>query len=512
MLSVYMVREIVARRNQGQSIRMISRDLSVDRRTVKRWLRLGKWEARRLPLRSRPIDQYASLVEQDGPKVLWNARALHHALSSAGFTGSYGQVQRFVKSALCFHTRRGRARKPRGSLKQQVAFEWMRAVLQNEIKSDALRREVGKIPHFDVLLRHLHNGRLSQRNRSMVILASQRGLGSRQISSFLAISHRTSVRYRKLFEGGGSAALFGRKVRATRKIDDESLKSAIFTLLHEPPNSHGINRTSWKMGDLCRVLRETGHPASMDVVRKIVKAAGFRWRTARVVLTSNDPAYSEKLARIRSILSGLGSDEAFFSIDEFGPFAVKMTYGRALCAPGEHRIVPQWQKPRGSLIVTAALELGTNQITHFYSTKKNTAEMIRMMDALICRYSNRRNLYLSWDAASWHISKRLDQHIEEHNKVAISTFSPTVETVPLPAGAQFLNVIESVFSGMSRAIIANSDYATVEDAQAVIDRYFQERNAHFQQHPRKAGNKIWGKEREPAVFSAANNCKDPRYR
>ena len=189
-----------------------------------------------------------------------------------------------------------------------------------------------------------------------------------------------------------------------------------------------------------------------------------------------------------------------------------MIYGRVLCAPGEHRVVPQWQKTRGSLIVTAALELGTNQINHFYSAKKNTAEMIRMIDLLVCRYSNYRKLYLSWDAASWHISKRLDRYIEERNESAESTHSPVVETAPLPTGAQFLNVIESVFSGMSRAIIANSDYATVEEAEAAIDRYFEERNTHFQKHPRKAGNKIWGKEREPAVFSAANNCKDPRYR
>jgi hypothetical protein len=30
--------------------------------------------------------------------------------------------------------------------------------------------------------------------------------------------------------------------------------------------------------------------------------------------------------------------------------------------------------------------------------------------------------------------------------------------------------------------------------------------------PRRAGNKIWGKEREKPIFSEANNCKDPRYR
>jgi hypothetical protein len=75
-----------------------------------------------------------------------------------------------------------------------------------------------------------------------------------------------------------------------------------------------------------------------------------------------------------------------------------------------------------------------------------------------------------------------------------------------------LNVIESVFSGMARAIIHNSDYPSVDGAKAVIDRHFSDRNAHFQKRPRRAGNKIWGKERNPAVFSEANNCKDPRYR
>ena len=98
------------------------------------------------------------------------------------------------------------------------------------------------------------------------------------------------------------------------------------------------------------------------------------------------------------------------------------------------------------------------------------------------------------------------------NAVAARGVAPIIETVPLPSGAQFQNVIESVFSGMARAIIHNSDYQTLDDAKTAINRYFEERNAHFKQHPRRAGKKIWGKEREPAAFSEANNCKDPRYR
>jgi hypothetical protein len=204
------------------------------------------------------------------------------------------------------------------------------------------------------------------------------------------------------------------------------------------------------------------------------------------------------------------SDEAFFSIDEFGPIAVKMRPGRTLTAPGEQRSVPQWQRSRGRLILTAALELSGNQVTYFYSSKKNTTEMLRMMELLIEQYRDRRKLYLSWDAASWHISKRLYEHIEAHNVVVAAGAGPIIETAPLPSGAH-LNVIESVFSGMARAIIHNSDYKTLDEAKTAINRYFEERNAHFTQHPRRAGSKIWGKERELAAFSEANNCKDPRY-
>jgi hypothetical protein len=87
-----------------------------------------------------------------------------------------------------------------------------------------------------------------------------------------------------------------------------------------------------------------------------------------------------------------------------------------------------------------------------------------------------------------------------------------VELAPLPSGAQFLNVIESVFRGMARAIIHNSDYESVEECRRAIDRYIKERNQYFLENPKRAGKKIWGEERVKAVFSEINNCKDPKWR
>jgi hypothetical protein len=49
---------------------------------------------------------------------------------------------------------------------------------------------------------------------------------------------------------------------------------------------------------------------------------------------------------------------------------------------------------------------------------------------------------------------------------------PIMKTAALPAGAQFLNVIESVFSGLARAVIHNSDYPSVEAAKASDRRPF----------------------------------------
>jgi hypothetical protein len=122
-------------------------------------------------------------------------------------------------------------------------------------------------------------------------------------------------------------------------------------------------------------------------------------------------------------------------------------------------------------------------------------------------------IYFCWDAASWHASKRLYERVDEINSVRYRTahHTPIVRLIPLPSSAQFLNVLESVFSGMSRAIIHNSDYPSTKECRLAIDRYFNERNENFRAHPKRAGKKIWEKEIVDPSFDEANNCKDPRW-
>lgn len=272
---------------------------------------------------------------------------------------------------------------------------------------------------FNIVQEHLLNGRALERRRAIVVLAHWRGMRQSLVCKVFGLSPSTWRRCIRILAEDGAAALFARRTNPHRKYDNAAVKNALFDALHQPPSNFGINRTTWKMADLSRVLKETGHPAGEDVVRKITRDAGYRWRKARKVLTSNDPNFSEKLDRIKSILGALAPDEAFFSIDEYGPFAVKSQAGRSLTAPGEQRLVQQWQTSRGSITLTAALELSSNQVSHFYSPRKNTTEMIRMMNVLVDQYRDRRQIYLSWDAASWHISKELNRRVEEHNGAGV---------------------------------------------------------------------------------------------
>jgi len=394
---------------------------------------------------------------------------------------------------------------------------WMLALLQGKTELSELKKQFSHVLaekdiislNYCILFKPL-----KFRNRAVAILGHLRGIPNYYISQFLHISTAIIKSYIRKFQSGGVERLLDISRKDIKKYDDPKYKNEVFKILHEPPSLHGINRTTWKMDDIHRIMSERDLPIALINIRKIIRNAGYQVRKAKKVLTSTDPLYREKLKQITRILQSLKPKEKFFSIDEFGPFAVKMQGGRALVAKGEERTYPQWQKSKGTIIITAALELSTNQITHFYSKNKNTTEMIQLLDLLLKKYNNEECIYFSWDAASWHASKALYEKVEkinsqEHRK---EFNTPLVKLAPLPSCAQFLNVIESVFSGMARAIIHNSNYSSVGECKNAIDRYFEERNQNYKENPKKAGNKIWGKELVAPVFQASNNCKDPKWR
>jgi hypothetical protein len=90
-------------------------------------------------------------------------------------------------------------------------------------------------------------------------------------------------------------------------------------LLHESPSLHDINRSSWSLKSITEAYKKYyGESISMSTVSTYIRLKGYSFKRAKVVLTSPDPDYREKLNNIKRILSKLKPNEKLFSIDEYG--------------------------------------------------------------------------------------------------------------------------------------------------------------------------------------------------
>jgi transposase len=456
----------------GHSKRAIAHLTNHDRKTVDKVLRTEAPVPVQRRIRKHKLDAFRKPLEQQLKAGSVTCDQLLSFSRSLGFDGSKRMLQRFVREFRGRHT----AGVPCGSSLLTASHHWMLRLMQGGISTKDLQVDVGgklSIKDSSLIIETMRTGQFGLRKRALSIAAHLKGIASRPISQFLMVNRESIREYIKRFHDGGLTELFDLNRKEVKKADDLIYKEAVFKSLHSPPRLLGFNRTTWRMQDLQSVLSSQGLRISVGNIRKIIRNAGYRFRKAKRVLTSNDPNYRQKLQAITDILQNLKADEKFFSVDEFGPFGIKIHGGRSLVKIGDSKSVPQFQISKGSLTVTAALEISENQVTHLYSKRKNTKEMLKLLDVLLEKYAGQSCIYFSWDAASWHASKKLYERVDEINSVEYKSAhqTPIVRLAPLPSSAQFLNIIESVFSGMSRAIIHNSDYQSAEECMLAIDRY-----------------------------------------
>jgi transposase len=300
--------------------------------------------------------------------------------------------------------------------------------------------------------------------------------------------------------------------RPNRKTSETSVTvtKRILELLHEPPPSFGLNRSNWSTRSLAEIYKKQfGADISSRTVSRYVRKVGYRWKKARRVLTSPDLEYREKVQILLDALRSLEPTELLFFIDELGPLRVKKYGGRCYVKHGERATYAQQQAHKGSITLSGALSATTNQMTWCYGDSKDTSAMIDLIELLFNEHHDMRRLYITWDAAFWHDSNALIAWLDTFNaQTREERAGPIIELVPLPRCSQFLNVIESVFSGMKRAVIHHSDYDGETAMTSAISAHFKDRNDFFKQNPRRAGKKIW----DIDFFEHHDNLRSGNYR
>jgi transposase len=295
-----------------------------------------------------------------------------------------------------------------------------------------------------------------------------------------------------------------------RKAALDQKRSRILEIFHDSPRSFGINRSNWSLPALAAAYsHEHSEPISSSTVGRLMRKSGYTMKKARKVLCSPDPDYREKVDLVLHTLQNLKPGELFFFVDELGPLRVKKYGGRTFVQKTDSYTLPQKQQYRGVITLAGALNALTNQVTWLYSRSKDTSAMIDLIEILFNQHRSASNLYITWDAASWHRSGPLVEWLDTFNEgTKRSGEGPAIYLVPLPTSSQFLDVIEAIFSGMKKAVIHHSNYRSEEEMKVAISRHFVERNEYFLANPKRAGKKIW----DVDFFTDPENIRSGDYR
>jgi transposase len=331
----------------------------------------------------------------------------------------------------------------------------------------------------------------NHRAKALALLMVEENRTMAEIAKATARAPRTIYRWLRLFKAEGLAFIETKMDPTGREKQLTERSVHVVEILRGPPSIHGINRTTWTLDNIRKVYGQLyGEPLSTHALRQVLKKIKYSWRHAKKVLTSPDPNYQEKVRVFLDALHNLNEGDAFFFIDEAGPWQVKKYGGKALMPPGVTRVIPQVQKSKDTVYLICALEALTNQVVWRFIGGKTTKAVVDLLEMIRKEYRDCSKIWLTWDALATHRSKTVVSWLDDAN----SKECPKFEVCPLPTSTQSLNVVESTFSNTRKAVIHNSDYASAEEMKEAIARYLEERNAYFKENPKRAGNKIWDKE------------------
>jgi len=482
---------------QGHAVRKIALALHASRNTVRKIIRSGTAEVPKIVRRGQnKAETYRAQILELYSRSRGSLVRLHKELLAQGAQLSYQTLTRFVRhEGIPKNQSRVRDTHSRAAESIAAAKEWLAELSYGwrAVTVKLFTTEFKDPIELNNLLGIVRNGTLPERKKAATILARKRGIPNTMTAIVLHASPKTTRRYFKVYTEAGAAGLFSGRPRVRQPAKDAEKTNRILELLHCRPDSIGFNRMNWTQDDLIQAYEARHHETiSRGTLARLIKKAGYGWRKARRVLTSPDPNYQEKMELLVTTLRSLKASEVFLFIDEWGPVQVRKRPGRAYRDKYSVPRIPRHQVSRGTVSLVAALSATTNQTTWMFVASKDTRSIVDLLEILYNQYHGASKLYVTWDAVAWHNSTVLTEWLDDFNEEnKRETAGPVIELVPLPTSAQFLNVIEGVLNGMSRAVIHNSDYKCTEDMKLAISRHFNQRNQHFQDHPKRAGSKIW---------------------
>ncbi len=284
MVTDYQVRRLRMLIKKEKTKEIAASKAGMNEKTARKYLRNGKlpsqckvehnWRTREDPFEDRREEIESEIIKNPFVSVKTLFEKLKNKCPSSYSDGQLQTLQRRVNDL-----------RSTNNLNEEYR-SWMLTLLQGNISCDYLTKAFNPIlsvEDINALLDCILKKPIKLRNRAIVILAYLKNIPAPIIAKYLHINSKTVLHYIKKFNAGGTNRLLNNKREKINKSDDPQYKEAIFSILHAPPASLGINRTRWEMKFIHKVMKERDRPIAAGNIRKIIKDAGYKFRKAKKV-------------------------------------------------------------------------------------------------------------------------------------------------------------------------------------------------------------------------------------
>lgn len=321
--------------------------------------------------------------------------------------------------------------------------------------------------------------------RAKILLAYHKGNTITNVSNQVGISRDTVYKWvEKALALGiaeGTKDTYHRPREPTITVE---AKNHVINLACQKPKDLGYAAELWTLGALANHIRETSPLSSLrkivkSTVHSILRESELQPHKLTYYLEKRDPEFEKKMHEVLMVYKEvnliregkLSSSVITVSVDEKpGVQAIQNTAGDLPAVARRHpRIARDYEYKRlGTVSILAALDLHDGHVICRVENRHRSAEFVKLLQSLDDHYPKENKIRVLLDNHSAHISKETMAYL--HTKPNRFIYVHT------PKHGSWLNLVETLFSKMSRSFLKQIRVDSVEELKERVLKGVREIN------------------------------------
>jgi len=303
--------------------------------------------------------------------------------------------------------------------------------------------------------------------RAAILLDAADGMTDKANAAARQVNRNTVVLCIRKYLGFGLEAALGELPRSgkPRQVSDDAI-AWIQHVACQKPKDLGYAQELWTYGLLTAHVRREASAAghgelsrlSRSKLHKVLTQSELRPHKVRYYVERRDPEFEQKMAAVLHV---------YKEVEIVNQGLVTGAIGDPATHAGHLRDYEY--KRLGTVSLLAGLDLHTGRVTEIVNNTHKSSDFIEFLTKLDAAYPATQTLRLILDNHSAHISKETQRYL--------ATRPQRFHFVFIPKHGSWLNLVENLFSKMTRTMLREIRVATKQELIDRIHLYFQEVNA-----------------------------------